>query len=321
MTAKSDRFERQIERIQSLLEGENSIVTWDDRIPDPDNPSQPRQIDVSIRRDNALTIVECRIHADPQDVTWVEELIGRRISMKADAVIAASASGFTVGAIRKAKAHGVILRDMKSLTEDEIRTWGKRTHVSVDLHRFDNVGMRFIFSDTDINAVSPEDVEAAIQRQELGLAPIFDKIVDALRENDPDFAPAAIRIRVTPKELFVRGRIVVGIDLHAECQYERRELSLPTVVAYDAPGADTLERNAYVEIVEQDRFEITQSSDTVSVAIDVSSIERPPGTKLGRMHLHFTRPVEIREFALLGDADPGFSLNMLELGIDFESTR
>jgi hypothetical protein len=49
------KFERQVERIHQLLETEGTIVTWNDHIPDPDNPAQPRQIDVSIRRDGLLT--------------------------------------------------------------------------------------------------------------------------------------------------------------------------------------------------------------------------------------------------------------------------
>lgn len=76
------KFERQIERIHQLLEAEGATVTWDDRIPDPDSPSQPRQIDVSIRRDGKLTRVECCIHKEPQDVTWIEELMGRRTSLR-----------------------------------------------------------------------------------------------------------------------------------------------------------------------------------------------------------------------------------------------
>jgi hypothetical protein len=66
------KFEQQIERIHQLLEAEGVKVTWNDRIPDPDNLSQPRQIDISIRRDGTLTLVECRIHKNPQDVTWID---------------------------------------------------------------------------------------------------------------------------------------------------------------------------------------------------------------------------------------------------------
>jgi hypothetical protein len=63
-------------------------VTWNDHLPDPDNPFQARQIDISIRKDRRLTIVECRHHKCRQDVQWVEELLGRRMSLGADALIA-----------------------------------------------------------------------------------------------------------------------------------------------------------------------------------------------------------------------------------------
>jgi hypothetical protein len=117
MIEKSTAFERRVERIHRLLEGEDAVVTWNERIPDPDNPSQPRQIDVTIRRPDSFTIVECRLHATPQDVKWIEELIGRRASLRADAVIAVSNSGFTQGAESKAAQFGIILRDFNTLTQ------------------------------------------------------------------------------------------------------------------------------------------------------------------------------------------------------------
>jgi hypothetical protein len=50
MKRASDAFEQQIKRIYELLLGSGAEVTWDDHIPDPDNPSQPRQIDVTEAR-------------------------------------------------------------------------------------------------------------------------------------------------------------------------------------------------------------------------------------------------------------------------------
>lgn len=96
----SDTFEQRIHRIHELLEGSNAIVTWDDKVPDPENPKRPRQIDVTIKRGRHVTLIECRIHHKRQDVKWIEELIGRRASLHAHSVIAVSASGFTAGAIR-----------------------------------------------------------------------------------------------------------------------------------------------------------------------------------------------------------------------------
>ena len=50
----SKSFEQQIHRVYEFLEGSGAQVTWDDHIPDPDNPSQPRQIDITIKRDGKL---------------------------------------------------------------------------------------------------------------------------------------------------------------------------------------------------------------------------------------------------------------------------
>ena len=100
----SETFERQVHRIYELLEGSGAEVTWNDHVPDPDNPSQQRQIDVTIKRNGKLTIVECCDRQSPQDVTWIEELIGRRISLKVDTTIAVSSSGFTAGAPHRESA-------------------------------------------------------------------------------------------------------------------------------------------------------------------------------------------------------------------------
>ncbi len=96
--------EQQTARILDILKEQGAEVTWNDKIPDPDNPEQPRQIDVTIKRDNLLTIAECRLHGRPQDVKWIEELYGRRVSLRASSVIAVSSSGFTSGAIASSRA-------------------------------------------------------------------------------------------------------------------------------------------------------------------------------------------------------------------------
>jgi hypothetical protein len=120
------------------------VITWDDHIPDPDNPNQQRQIDVTIRRDGSLTLVECRLHKDAQDVTWIEELMGRRTSLNADAVIAVSASGFTKTAKEKANHFGIILRDFAGLSREEIQNWGKKWKLAVNFCEFTEVACLFV---------------------------------------------------------------------------------------------------------------------------------------------------------------------------------
>lgn len=90
-----EALEQEVCRIHELLERSNDSVTWNDHFPDPDNPTQLRQIDVTVRRDHKLTIIECRLTVRRQDVKWIEELIGRGQSLNADNVIAVASGGFT----------------------------------------------------------------------------------------------------------------------------------------------------------------------------------------------------------------------------------
>jgi hypothetical protein len=145
--SKDKKFERLIERIYKLLLNSCVEVKWNDNIPDPDNPKQGRQIDITIRTDGLITHVECRSHQDPQDVKWVEELIGRKISLQSDMMIDVSNSGFTEGAIKKANRYGIILRDLKQLTENEVREWGKKSKVKLTYYGFKNIGLRLLFKD------------------------------------------------------------------------------------------------------------------------------------------------------------------------------
>src|SRR5580700_6264455 len=101
-----EALEHQVHRIHELLVGCHEDVTWNDHIPDPDNPEQLRQIDITIRRNGIFTIIECRLSKRAQDVKWIEELIGRRQSLGADTIIAVASAGFTTGAKRKAARYG-----------------------------------------------------------------------------------------------------------------------------------------------------------------------------------------------------------------------
>src|SRR5690242_6846609 len=127
----ADNFEIMVSQIATLLEGDKAEVTWNERIVDPDNSSQQRQIDVLVRKDNFITLIECRLHKSPQDVKWIEELIGRQVSLRADAIIAVSSSGFTKGAIAKAKRFGINLRTVDELSSDDIITWCRPIKLSL----------------------------------------------------------------------------------------------------------------------------------------------------------------------------------------------
>jgi hypothetical protein len=159
MSKQSDEFEIMISRIHEILEGEDAIVEWNDRIPDPDNPEQPRQIDVSIKKVDVFNIIECRLHRNKQDVKWIEELIGRRMSLGADAVIAVSSSGFTAGAIKKANKYGVLLKDLVALSDEEIVAWTKGINIRLLFYRYSKFRLELAFNDEDLDGLNTANLQ------------------------------------------------------------------------------------------------------------------------------------------------------------------
>jgi Restriction endonuclease len=176
---ESEQFEQQIHRIHELLDGSGATVIWDDRIADPDNPSRARQIDITIRRNGKVTIVECRQHRSPQDVQWIEELIGRRVSLRADGVIAVSSSGFTAGALRKASAHGIILRDLQDLTEAEVKVWGRQVALTLYFYQYSDLEVSLCFERNSIHKLD-NDVVASELKTHPAMQSLFEAAAQQL---------------------------------------------------------------------------------------------------------------------------------------------
>ena len=318
MSGASEKFELQIKRIHDLIEQSGAEITWDDHIPDPDNPDQPRQIDVSIKYEDTLTLLECRIHKKRQDVKWVEELIGRRASLHADAIIAVSASGFTKGAVLKAKAHGVILRDFLSLTEQEVETWGKKTKVSVTLFKYDRIKMLFTFDKAFQNIISVNHIEQAMLKDGSKFRGIFDEVASGIEEKNPDYMPCLMQVGLSSKTLTIQDIPVKSILFQSYFEADIQVLEIPSVVAYDTPESGTLERNVYVEQVEMGEFEIMQSTNNVSVAIDLSPMTMPANCQFHSVNFEFSRSVSMDTVYMLGLPELGIPVKNLDIGVRFE---
>ncbi|HZT69397.1 MAG TPA: restriction endonuclease [Terriglobia bacterium] len=297
----SDKFEQQISRIHALLEQPGSEVTWNDQLPDPDNPSQPRQIDVAIRRDDKLTLVECRIHAQRQDVQWIEGLIGRRVSLHADAVIAVSASGFTKGAVLKAKAFGVILRDFATLTQEEIAAWGHLTRVSLTFSSFHQVELTFRFLPDHLRELNVDQVEEALRKSPAQFYGIFELVARKIDDARlPQEMVCVFDAEIGKEGLSIAGKPVIRIDFHGKITRQDTVVSTPSVVAYDAPGVFGMDRQAFVEKVDLGEFEITSSANDVLVTIDLSPVRAPTAAKFHSVNLEFDRVVRMRAFEVIG---------------------
>jgi hypothetical protein len=292
----SEKFEHQIRRIHDLLAQPGSLVTWNDHLPDPDNPSQPRQIDVTIRRD--------------------EELIGRRLSLRADAVIAVSASGFTEGAIRKAKSFGIILRDFSTLTEDEISSWGHLTRVWLTFYEFTQVGFVFRFDSNHLKGLTVDQIEEDLRDAPGRLYGIFDVVAAKIDEN-PQGLPYRFTGEVGEDGLNVAARPVSRIGVSANVVRRRTDLTIASVVAYDAPRTTATERQAFIQGVALGDFEITSSSNDVLITVDLSPVEAPPGCKFHSVDLEFDRIVKMRGLEIIGM--PRFRIQLQDVRIRIAS--
>lgn len=311
----SQKLEQQIERIHQLIEADGTTVTWNDRVPDPDNGSRPRQIDVTIRRDGHLTLVECRLHKEPQDVTWIEELIGRRESLKANAVIAVSASGFTEGAIKKAAAKDIILRSFDNLSEDEIKNWGREIGVRVSTCRFIKCGLSVILP----SAPSPPPKVSAPDGSTIDLLPVFGKVMDTIEEHGAHDGRHLVDLDIEAG-LLVSGVAPISATFTAEVEYQTKDLRTSAVVGYSSAGEDSVSAYAVVRQFNNETIEIIDSANALAVVLDLSSVGLAPDEYVRAAEFDFGIIRDVSWFHVIGIETMTYS-GPLSLHVRFPNNR
>ena len=301
---ESEIFEQQIHRIHELLDWSGAVVTWNDHIPDPDNPSQPRQIDITIERGRKLTIVECRKHQSPQDVQWIEELIGRRTSLRANGVIAVSSSGFTVGAIKKANAHGIVLRDLRELTEAEVKDWGHQVLLTLYFYQYSDLEVSLCFGRDSIHKLENEAV-----RSELQTHPAMQSLFNAAEQQlgtlnlisqEHEGQTARFGLRLELLGFHVSGERVIEVDFRGKARLISQQVLSPAIVAYGTPGDSPRERNANIEKFSLGETSIVHEADRISVFLDVSQREMPPFCQFRFFRLQCENEMDHASLELVG---------------------
>lgn len=280
MSEDSEQFEQLIARIHELLEDQEADVQWNEKIPDPDNPQQQRQIDVLIRKGDLLNIIECRIHKEKQNVKWIEELMGRRTSLNANAVIGVSATGFTLGAIMKAAKHGVILNDMLRLTNDEIASWAKAIRVSLFFYSYADFEICLYFHPWDIDVIDPAQILDELKGYHC-LRTIFDaphEFIDRqkliVKENREKKVRFRVQFRIDGFRL--QGREVREIEVKGKAQLETVVLDVPMTLAYGDPAERTHDRNVYIQQFDLGQTSIVHHDEKISMCLDLSKLDVPP---------------------------------------------
>ncbi len=261
-------LERQVQRIHRLLEDAGASVIWNERIPDPDNPEQLRQIDVSIRRDGTFTMIECRDHKSPQDVKWIEEIIGRRISLEADSVIAVSSSGFTRGAKAKAINNGVILRDFATLTDNEISEWGQRSEFSLIFCEFRDV--KLLLEVTGVPTRQPALTTES--GKSIDLSEPLRGIANEARSKVSNNSFHIFKTKL-PTDLLVDGIRPKGVAVQGRIRTRIKRFQKPIIRKYlDATNND---RKAIVENFPIGETQIIRGPKTCTLVFDLSEIKIP----------------------------------------------
>lgn len=301
-------FEKQIARIQGVLEGQGAKVTWNARIPDPDNPTQLRQIDILIEKKNkSKIIVECRLHSKPQDVKWVEEICGRKLSLNAKLAIAVSASGFTKGAILKSNRLGVILRDFSTLSDKEIGSWGNVSTIKLEYIKFDIFEIYIVFPrilvDTVINTLNVFKEENG---EDWPIEKIFNLMADAAMKIDKN--KETFRCQLYTEKLYVGG--VKINELIIQCKFQKVKVTykLPIIKLYGDPSLNSSEKEVRIESTGDSEFEIYHTPEHVFVIVDLSSARPMTGAIFRNIRLDFKESVKMRGLVVIGQKEPVYNL-------------
>jgi hypothetical protein len=279
MTKASDEFEILISRVYQLIEREGASVEWNEKIPDPDNPKQGRQIDILIRKNGLTNFVECRLHKDPQDVQWIEELIGRRVSLEANAIVGVSSSGFTEGAIRKAAKHGVVLNDINHLSDDEIRSWSRSIGISIFYYKYEDFKLSLIF-DNHVSGIDCSKLQKELKNHK-GFRSLFTAQLDLLEEQKLIVKGnrnkrVNFHVKFNIEDFVLCNRAVKEVWAEGVASLEEKRLMIPEVLAYGEPCLENDKRSVYIQKFNMGETSVVHHDGHISVTLDLSGFEAPP---------------------------------------------
>lgn len=280
MSEASDNFELLVCRIHELAEEDDAQVEWNEKIEDPDNPGQKRQIDVTIRKGDLLNIVECRLQRKRQDVKWIEELIGRRTSLNANAIVGVSSSGFTKGAMKKANRFGIVLRELKELTEVEVSSWTRSIQLSILYYEYEDFKLSLKFAQFSTLNLNIGDLEREL-RAYVGFDALFKQQLQAiddkrllLKENRNK--KVSFKMSFGIDDFYLCGQKVREILTEGKAKLGELKLEIPEVLAYSSLDPDSLPRNVIVQRFNLGESRVIHHNKKISITIDLSKLEFLP---------------------------------------------
>lgn len=327
-TMSAKEFEQLVFRIIRILEDEGAAITWNASIPDPDSPDNPRQIDILIEKDNKKTHVECRFRRNPQSSNWIEELYGRKTSLKVDSIIGVSASGFYKPAIVKARSLGVIIRDFKSITEDEIRTWG--CFARIKGHYIQLVKPKIeVFTPKTNKPIkntekSTKKYMFALEKQNI-LSGIFSSFAEKAYQEAEKYnldngaaSPIMMYVLYFPEKINVLNRDLSLIKLSSQIRVLIAEMDVAYAGLYGEPRGLSDSQEAMIQNFPAKNWELIKTNDEVTLQFDISSLYHPDNCILEKLELiNFKDPKKSRYRIVALGFSTYKPMSNLEIDIDF----
>lgn len=277
-------LEQLVARIHRLIEPEGTSVVWNNKIRDPDT-GRLRQIDGTIEREGKRTLIECRDHIEAQDVKWVEELIGRRLSLDADGMIGVSISGFTAPAVKKAAKFGIILRTLAEMSDAEIRAWGKLAQLDANYVEISELEITAFIRAADLGLVSATP-ELRLQ----DISPIFLIVQPLVQQPSVSFftdrnSLLSGEIRIPPLMIDGASVIKAAVRLVGRLRRERAEVT----GVWNYRGLETPHLSEATVSKHGGGNEIVQHGNTASMILDLSTLKPPPNCFLNTFQVDFGR--------------------------------
>ncbi len=298
-------FEIFIARVLRLLEGTNATVVWNEKVPDPNNPSQDRQIDIAVRKDGLFNIIECRHRKSKQDVKWIEELIGRRMSLNASSITAVSSSGFTKGAICKAHAYGVILSEINDVSEDFILNWTRGMDIVISFFRYESFKLNLFIGKNSRCHFDLGRLKSAL----LSGTYIHDFSPDNFDLNkfkEGNVRCVGFRLERDLNDAEIGGVSISAIHAEGEVYLETLALTMPSHLAYLNTGVDPDLSSVIIQKYNFGQTKVINNNNNIALYLDFSQFNLPPYWKFVAVEMNASR--NLGEYFTLVSADTSYPI-------------
>ena len=210
---------------------------------------------------------------------WIEELIGRRQSLQANKVIAVSSSGFTSGAVAKANNHDIITRDLRDLTDDEVKNWGRSIALTLYFFAYSDIHLTIAVHAASLQRLQMDGLEAELAKTP-ALVSIFNAAAELVGQRlIPAVEHQGLTVtfggRLVLEDFRLCGESVIDVQIEGKARLVSQKVHAPTVSAYGSPTEPQANREAIIERFLLGETSIVHDGHRISTFIDISHVKMP----------------------------------------------